>query len=118
MFYLRTYYQAIYQVEKATPLTKLRKEKKRILKYSHIMTHNLRLFLHFPTSTYTVKREYLIYTNDSFVADVGGYLGLLLGHRLGKLNLELPTVFYNTGFCSALSLFYKMSQWYRRRTNN
>ncbi len=36
---------------------------------------------YFPTTTHFVKREYLLYTYDNFVADVGGYLGLLLGHR-------------------------------------
>ncbi len=54
-----------------------------IMKNSDTMTHNLRVNLHFPTTTHTVKREYLLYTFDSFVADVGGYLGLLLGHRHG-----------------------------------
>ncbi len=41
----------------------------------------LRLGVYFPTSTHAVKTEYLIYTYDNFVADTGGYLGLLLGQR-------------------------------------
>ena len=35
-----------------------------------------------PTTTHSVKEQYVIYDGNSFVADVGGYLGLLLGHSL------------------------------------
>ncbi len=33
----------------------------------------------FPNRRHFALMEYLLYTYDSFVADVGGYLGLLLG---------------------------------------
>ena len=33
-------------------------------------------------SDYVVRQEYLTYDINSFIADVGGYLGLLLGHSL------------------------------------
>ena len=33
-------------------------------------------------SDYIVRQEYLTYDINSFIADVGGYLGLLLGHSL------------------------------------
>ena len=33
-------------------------------------------------SDYIVRQEYLTYDISSFIADVGGYLGLLLGHSL------------------------------------
>ena len=48
--------------------------------------HNLWVTAYFPTSTHFVKREYLLYMFDSFVADVGGCLGLLLGHRQDKIS--------------------------------
>ena len=32
--------------------------------------------------SYVEKREYLTYDNNDFLADIGGYLGLLLGHSI------------------------------------
>ncbi len=43
-----------------------------------------------------IRKEYMIYGFDSLIADVGGYLGLLLGHSL-------------------LSLFNGAWQWYFRQ---
>ncbi len=40
----------------------------------------LKLFL--PTTKHVVKEQYVVYDGNTFVADVGGYLGLLLGHSL------------------------------------
>ncbi len=34
---------------------------------------------------YETKEQYLVYTTDCFIADVGGYLGLLLGHSMYSL---------------------------------
>ena len=42
--------------------------------------------------TFDVKEEYYIYDKDSFMADCGGYLGLLLG-------------------ASLLSLYHMISEW-------
>ncbi len=36
----------------------------------------------YSTSEQGIKEEYIIYDFDSFIADVGGFLGLLLGHSL------------------------------------
>jgi hypothetical protein len=33
----------------------------------------------FETYTYEVKNQYYVYGSDSFIADIGGYLGLCLG---------------------------------------
>ncbi len=55
----------------------------------------LYLYAYFRTTTHFVRREYMLYGFDSFVADVGGYLGLLLGHSL-------------------LSIFYKTADWYEK----
>jgi hypothetical protein len=34
----------------------------------------------FQTTRHDVMEQYIIYDSDSFIADVGGFLGLLLGH--------------------------------------
>ena len=36
----------------------------------------------FMNSDYIVRQEYLTYDMNSLIADVGGYLGLLLGYSL------------------------------------
>ncbi len=43
--------------------------------------HILHLYIYFPSTDHFVRREYLLYTYDGLIADVGGYLGLLLGQR-------------------------------------
>ena len=51
--------------------------------------HALQLSVYFPTTTHVVKNEYLLYTYDSFIADTGGYLGLLLGQRQDVVNANV-----------------------------
>ena len=53
---------------------------------------SLRLRLYYMDGTFDVKEEYYIYDRDSFMADCGGYLGLLLG-------------------ASLLSLYHMISEW-------
>ena len=36
----------------------------------------------FGTGRYELKEQFRVYDGDSFVADVGGYMGLLLGHSV------------------------------------
>jgi hypothetical protein len=43
-----------------------------------------------------VKKQYLTYDSDCLIADVGGYLGLLLGHSL--------LTFYDSFIASAMKL--------------
>ena len=38
--------------------------------------------LWFISAAHEERQEYRIYDMDSFIADVGGYLGLLLGHSI------------------------------------
>ena len=38
-----------------------------------------------PTGKYEEKEQYVVYDTDSFIADVGGFLGLLLGHSMLSL---------------------------------
>ena len=40
---------------------------------------NVYLHLYFARPETEVEEEYLVYDNASFVAEIGGYLGLLLG---------------------------------------
>ncbi len=39
----------------------------------------------FATGRHFRREEYLLYDYNSFIADVGGYLGLLLGHSMLSL---------------------------------
>ena len=41
---------------------------------------SLKLEFYFMDGSYEFKEEYYIYDNDSFLADCGGYMGLLLGY--------------------------------------
>jgi hypothetical protein len=52
--------------------------------------HQFQISLIFPTGRHVLKEQYVIYDPSSFIADVGGYLGLLLGHRDG-----IHQYFYN-----------------------
>ena len=71
--------QDVFGLTVKTPMTRLAGERSEDFGVKAELS--LRLIVYFPTTTHMVKREYLLYTYDSFVADVGGYLGLLLGHR-------------------------------------
>ncbi len=42
----------------------------------------IRLRFFFKTGRYEVREQYYVYDQDSFIVDVGGYLGLLLGHSI------------------------------------
>ena len=42
----------------------------------------LKLYMYFVNGQYNEKEHYLIYDFDSLIADVGGYMGLLLGMSL------------------------------------
>ena len=53
------------------------------------MGERLVLALSFPHVKYERKDEYFLYNSDSFVADVGGYLGLLLGHSIFSIVCSL-----------------------------
>ncbi len=48
-------------------------------------TKTLKVYMFFKTGRHFVRREFILYTWDSLVADIGGYLGLLLGHSLLSL---------------------------------
>ena len=41
--------------------------------------------LYFSSGRYELREQYVVYDTDSFIADIGGYLGLLLGHSVLSL---------------------------------
>ena len=45
-----------------------------------------------PKRSYEEREEYLIYDEWSFIADVGGYMGLLLGYSLLSLCNDIDVV--------------------------
>ena len=47
------------------------------------------VMLGFPGSKYEVREQFYAYDGDSFIADVGGYLGLLLGHSIYSIACSL-----------------------------
>ena len=53
--------------------------------------------------SYKEEEQYLIYDTGSFIADVGGYMGLLLGCSLMSLYSEME-VFLKKLFCRPQSL--------------
>ena len=48
----------------------------------HNTENKVELSWHFDRGQYEEKKQYLTYDNNNFVADFGGYLGLLLGHSV------------------------------------
>ena len=45
-------------------------------------TRSLKVYPHFLNGRYEDKEQYIIYDYNSMIADVGGYMGLLLGYSL------------------------------------
>ena len=45
-------------------------------------TRSMKLYAHFQNGRYEDKEQYIIYDYNSMIADVGGYMGLLLGYSL------------------------------------
>ncbi len=45
------------------------------------------------TGIHEEREEYLIYTPSSLFADIGGYLGLLLGHSIYSVFCDLAALF-------------------------
>ena len=52
----------------------------------------LSLQLRITDRTYEEKEQYVIYDIDSFIADVGGYMGLLLGYSIMSLYNEIEAL--------------------------
>ena len=56
----------------------------------HLMEYILKLRI--TDRSYEERKQYIIYDSDSFVADVGGYLGLLLGYSILSLYNEMEAL--------------------------
>ena len=52
---------------------------------SHYGEINLWLYISMRETSYVHEEQYLIYDHNSFIADVGGYMGLLLGSSILSL---------------------------------
>ena len=63
---------------------------------------NLDLKLEIPQHeiTYQVTQQYFVYDFDSFIADVGGFMGLLLGFSILSLYDELENLLRRQNLCS------------------
>ncbi len=46
------------------------------------MPSSLTASFQFTTGKHELKEQYVLYDFNAFIADIGGYLGLLLGHSL------------------------------------
>ena len=49
---------------------------------SRAYSRHMTLVFLFEDGSYNVREEYIVYDTSNFIADVGGYLGLLLGHSI------------------------------------
>ena len=45
-------------------------------------SQTIKLVFEFEDGSYDVREEYIVYDTSNFIADVGGYLGLLMGHSI------------------------------------
>ena len=61
--------------------------------WSHDTLGELHLRFIIEDSTYKEEEQYIIYDMNSFIADVGGYMGLLLGSSLLSLYNEIESLF-------------------------
>ena len=59
--------------------------------------HMTLVFL-FEDGSYNVREEYIVYDTSNFIADVGGYLGLLMGHSI------LSIYYLSTGWLSKMKI--------------
>ena len=58
--------------------------------YGHV---TLWLFISMHDTSYVQEEQYIIYDFNSFIADVGGYMGLLLGSSILSLYDEVERLF-------------------------
>ena len=64
-----------------------------LIKLNRTKDPSILLEFQFENGKYKSKEEYIVYDTDSFIADVGGYLGLLLGHSLLSIYSNLAEWF-------------------------
>ena len=56
------------------------------------------LVFQFEDGSYDVREEYFVYDTSNFIADVGGYLGLLMGHSI------LSIYYMSTGWLTKMKI--------------
>ena len=62
----------------------IRLETEQVIKTTNVTNEqmNIQVMLQYRDGTYNLNEEYLVYDFNNFIADIGGYLGLLLGHSI------------------------------------
>ena len=55
------------------------------LDQTDVPKRTLHLYMYYVNSRYDEKEQYVIYDLNSFIADVGGFMGLLLGFRIQSM---------------------------------
>ncbi len=75
--------QASYDVKVIKP------ETRSYLKNMLLPSNILRFKMYFSTGRHFLRREYVRYTLDSLYADIGGYMGLFVGHSILSLIVDL-----------------------------
>ena len=64
--------------------------------------NTLHMIFLFEDGSYKLQEEYVVYDVDDFIADVGGYLGLLLGHSMLSIYYMSVEWFGKNNFVRAL----------------
>ena len=54
----------------------------RVSTLTGVPSYTMELKWQYMNTDFVIRHEYLTYDNNSFIADVGGYLGLLLGYSV------------------------------------
>ena len=54
--------------------------------------NEFQLLMRITDRAYEERTQYIIYDTDSFIADVGGYMGLLLGYSIMSLYVEIESL--------------------------
>ena len=64
------------------------------------------LDLQFEDGSYDVREEYIVYDSSNFIADVGGYLGLLMGHSI------LSIYYLYAGWLTKIKIIRYVNAWH------
>ena len=78
----------------ASPRHQLQRGSKPILENQK--ANSLLLHFWFRSGRYLEKREYVVYDINSFIADIGRYLGLLLGHSIYSILCSFDGIWSHT----------------------
>ena len=66
------------------------------------------IWLGYRDALYSLNKEYLVFDNDSLLADIGGYLGLMWGFSIFSIFQQLET--------NLLNFYFIIKQWFKKKT--